>query len=136
MSHTLITVGPNDKLRSAADLMKLGRARHMPVVDDDGDLVGIVSQRDLFHNALLKALGYGARGAEKLMSLFLIKEAMTSNVITIDSEAALSEAAALMLEHRIGCLPVVDDANGLVGILTETDFLALHVEDRAAHGED
>ena len=92
MSQNLTSVGPNDKLSSAADLMKLVRTRHMPVVDDEGDLVGIVSQRDLFHSALIKALGYGSHGQDKLLAMFRIKDAMTSTVITIDSEATLVDA--------------------------------------------
>src|SRR5262245_8402474 len=95
MSRELHTVGPNDKLSTASDVMRLGRIRHMPVVDD-GELVGVVSQRDLFHNALLKSLGYGGNGARKLQDMCLVKEAMATTLWTTSPTTLLSEAAALM----------------------------------------
>jgi CBS domain-containing protein len=95
----------------------------MPVIDD-GELVGIVSQRDLFHSGLLKALGYGARAAHKARESLLVKEAMTSEVITTSPNTALAAAARQMLEHKIGCLVVLDGGK-LVGILTEADFVKL-----------
>jgi CBS domain-containing membrane protein len=64
MTRDVATLGRNESLRTADDVMRLGRIRHLPVVDEDGSLAGIVSQRDLFHSGLLRALGYGshARG--------------------------------------------------------------------------
>ena len=94
--------------------MQLGRIRHMPVLDERGDLVGIVSQRDLFHNALLKAMGYGTHATDKLREMYLVKEAMTEPVITIGANAPLADAAQLMLEHKIGALVVLDDRNNFV----------------------
>ena len=122
MSTNVMVVGPNDKLSSAADVMKLGRVRHMPVIAD-GELVGIVSQRDLFHNALLRALGYGGHAAGKLLDMFLVKEAMVTTVLTTTPDASIASAAAVMLEHKVGCLPVMD-GDDLVGIITEADFVA------------
>lgn len=127
MTSPVTTLDPNDKLATAADVMNLGRIRHIPVVDDEGELVGIVTQRDLFHNALLKALGYGARGAQRLQGMFLVKEAMNTTVVTTTPDTPLAEAAVTMLEKKIGCLPV-KDGDRLVGILTEADFVALAAE--------
>lgn len=124
MTTPVTTLDPNDKLATAADVMNLGRIRHLPVVDDEGELVGVVTQRDLFHNALLKALGYGARGAQKLQGMFLVKEAMSTTVITTTPDTLLRDAAIMMLDKKIGCLPV-KDGEKLVGILTEADFVAL-----------
>jgi CBS-domain-containing membrane protein len=101
MSQNLMSVGPNDKLASAADLMKLGRVRHMPVVDDDGELVGVVSQRDLFHSAVLKTLGYGTHGQEKLLAMCDIKEAMVTDVITIDSASTRLLFCLLLLFSNV-----------------------------------
>ncbi|MGO9452750.1 MAG: CBS domain-containing protein [Candidatus Binataceae bacterium] len=119
------TLKRNDKLTLADDLMRLGRIRHLPVLDDDEqELVGIVSQRDLFRDALARALGYGQRGRRKILDTFAIKEVMVTDVITAAPETSLADAARVMLERKIGCLPVVKDGR-LVGILTESDFVAL-----------
>jgi CBS domain-containing protein len=123
MSRVVMTVGPNDKLATAADVMQLGRIRHMPVLDD-GELCGLVSQRDLFHSALLKALGWGAHGAQKAREMFLVKQAMVTDVRTTTPDTPLSDAAETMIEHKLGCLPVLEGGK-LVGIITESDFVAL-----------
>jgi CBS domain-containing protein len=127
MTADVVTVGPNDKLAVADDVMRLGRIRHMPVVDEDGTLVGIVSQRDLFHNAVLRALGYGTHAKQQALDQFRVKDAMTSNVVTVSPETRLKDAARLMRDGKIGCVVVVHDET-VVGILTEGDFVALYVE--------
>jgi CBS domain-containing membrane protein len=127
MQTKIHTLRRNDKLLVADDLMKQARIRHLPVLDEDGALVGIVSQRDLFRGALLRTLGYGGRAEERMLNTVLVKEAMREPVRTISSDAPLRAAAALMLEHRIGCLPVVDGGK-LVGIVSESDLLQLVAE--------
>lgn len=124
MSRELETVGPNDQLLEAERLMNDHRFRHVPVIDDDDLLVGVLSQRDLFHSALLKCVGYGEHGVTKLLDMFLVKEAMKTDVVSVTPDAPLSSAADLMLERKLGCLPVLD-GDRLVGILTEADFVRL-----------
>jgi CBS domain-containing protein len=124
MSKDVITLGRNEKLTIADDVMKLGRIRHLPIVDDDGELAGIVSQRDLFHSGLMKALGYGSHAQRGALDLLVLKEAMKTEVTTIAPDAKLSDAAKIMLERKIGCLVVVE-AGKIVGILTESDFVKL-----------
>jgi CBS domain-containing membrane protein len=119
------TLKRNDKLTLADDIMRLGRVRHLPVLDDDGQLlVGIVSQRDLFRDALAQALGYGRHAQRKILDTLSVKDVMATDVVTIKPEAPLVEAAKLLTERKIGCLPVVENGR-LVGILTEGDFVAL-----------
>lgn len=125
MTKDVITLERNEKLLIADDVMRLGRIRHLPIVDSDGALVGIVSQRDLFYSGLLRALGYGSHAQREALELVVIKEAMRSDVLTIGPDVELSEAAKLMLEKKIGCL-VVTEAGKIVGILTESDFVKLH----------
>jgi len=124
MTRDVMTVDPNDQLAVAEDVMRLARFRHMPVVDEDGELVGLVSSRDLFHNALLKALGYGTHAKQKAMETTRVKEAMTSPVVTTTPETPLSDAAKVMRDKKLGCLVVVESRK-IVGILTEGDFVAL-----------
>ncbi|RIL04810.1 MAG: CBS domain-containing protein [Proteobacteria bacterium] len=128
MTHEVATVRRNDQLTLADDLMRLGRVRHTPVLDDRGDdLVGILSQRDLFRGALARALGYGAHAQQKVLGMLVIKDVMTSDPVTTTPDTPLADAARVMLERKIGCLPVVEDGK-LVGILTESDFLRLAAE--------
>ena len=119
------TLKRNDKLTLADDIMRLGRVRHLPVLDDDDQtLVGIVTQRDLFRDALAQALGYGKHAQRKLLDSLAVKDVMTTEVVTIRADASLVYAARLLTERKIGCLPVVENGR-LVGILTEGDFVAL-----------
>jgi CBS domain-containing protein len=124
MSQAPTIVGPNETLADASDKMREAGVRHLPVVDDEGELVGVLGEHDLFHNALVKALGYGVHATDKVRELCAVKEAMRTDVVTTRPDATLAEAAALLLEHKIGSLPVLD-GNTLVGIITESDFLAL-----------
>lgn len=124
MSRDVQTLGRNDRLSIADDLMRQKRIRHLPVLDADGEVAGIVSQRDLFRGALVKALGYGRSQEDKILETLVVKEVMATDVVTISPAAPLKEAAATMLEKKIGSLPVVDGGR-LVGILTEADFVAL-----------
>ncbi|MES1178218.1 MAG: CBS domain-containing protein [Myxococcales bacterium] len=128
MTKDVVTLDRNDKLSVADDVMGLGRIRHMPVIDEDGALAGIVSQRDLFHSGLMRALGYGTHAKDQAMGLLVLKEAMHTDVVTITPDAPLQEAAKLMLERRIGCLVVVD-AKKVVGMITESDFVKLALRD-------
>ena len=128
MSSGMLTLGRNDTLNIADDLMKQKRVRHLPVLDGDGELCGIVTQRDLFRGAVLRSLGYGSRAEEMMLASLAVKDAMTENPVTVTATTALADAAQLMLEHGVGCLPVLDDGR-LVGILTEGDFVRLAIAD-------
>lgn len=124
MSREVQTLARNDQLSIADDLMRQNRIRHLPVLDEDGEIAGIVSQRDLFRGALAKALGYGQTQQAKMLEMLLVKEVMQTEVRTTGPNTPLRDAAREMLEHKIGCLPVVEDGK-LTGILTEADFVAL-----------
>ena len=128
MTKEVATLDRNEKLAVADDVMRLGRIRHLPVIDEDGDLAGIVSQRDLFHSGLLRALGFGSHAKDRAMDLLVLKEAMKTEVVTVAPSAPLTEAAQTMLERRIGCLVVVEGKK-IVGIITESDFVKLALRD-------
>jgi CBS domain-containing protein len=127
MTPDVVTLDRNEKLVVADDVMRLGRIRHLPIVDSDGSLAGIVSQRDLFHSGLLKALGYGTHAQANMLDLLSVKEAMKTEVVTTTPDTPLVEAAKLMIERKIGCL-VVLDGQKIAGILTEGDFVKLVAE--------
>ena len=129
MSRDVHTVGRNDELAIADALMKQERVRHLPVLDEDGKVCAVVSQRDLFRGALLRALGYGARAEELMLRQVAVKDAMSAEIQTTAPDTLVADAARLMIERRIGCLPVIENG-GLVGIVTETDFVRLVAEGR------
>ena len=129
MSRDVHTVKRNDELAIADALMKQERVRHLPVLDEDGEVCAVVSQRDLFRGALLRALGYGARAEELMLKQVPVKDAMSSEIHTTIPDTPVADAARVMIELRIGCLPVVENGR-LVGIVTETDFVRLVAEGR------
>ncbi|MFC1665978.1 CBS domain-containing protein [Pseudomonadota bacterium] len=122
MSTDLHTLGRNVNLSVAENLMKQEQIRHVAILDEDEQLCGLVTHRDLFRGALLKALGYGSFIEDKMMDKLLIKEVMTNDVLTTTPDTLASAAAQVMLEHKIGCLPVIENGS-LVGMLTESDFV-------------
>jgi len=122
MSRDVFTLGRNEKLSVADDVMKQKRIRHIPILDGDGELCGIISQRDLFRGILLRSLGYGSRAEQKMLDTLSIKDAMHDEVISTSPKTPLADAARLMLAEKVGCLPVVD-GNRLVGLISEADFV-------------
>jgi CBS domain-containing protein len=116
------TLGRNDTLDLAKDLMTMGRFRHLPVLDE-GRAVGIVSQRDLFRSTLMAAvLGFGPGARLALLRTLRARDVMSQPPITVPPETTVEDASRLMLEKKVGCLPVVE-AGAFVGLVTETDAL-------------
>jgi CBS domain-containing protein len=122
MAEKIITISADDSLSTVEDIMTLGRVRHMPVVRG-GVLVGVVSQRDLFRASLSNLTEFGNEQRRAFLQVVEIKRVMSSPPIVIDPEASAEEAALVMAEKKIGCLPVVE-GDALVGMLTETDLLS------------
>lgn len=131
MTQEVVTLSSNEKFVVADELMRLGRIRHLPIVDEQGLLTGIVSQRDLFLGGLIRALGYGAHAQRKALDAILVKEAMKTDVVTVSPDTPVTDAARLMLEKKIGCL-VVTSGKQILGILTESDFLKLAIRHELA----
>jgi CBS domain-containing protein len=126
MTTEVTTLERNDSLQLAKDIMTLGRVRHFPVVDD-GKVVGVVSQRDLYKASLGSVMKYGEKAQRAFLEGIAVKEVMSDPPTTIAPHASVQEAARLMMEKKIGCLPVLEGPK-LVGIITETDMLKLIVE--------
>lgn len=123
MSSEVVTLERDETLDIADRIMSLGRIRHMPVLDADGRLCGVVSQRDLFRGALASAVGLPKAAQARLLGALLVRDVMAADPVTTTPDTPLKEAAAVMLHRKIGCLPVLDGGK-LVGILTEADFVA------------
>ena len=114
MATDLFTVRPDDLVDLAASVMTWRHIRHVPVEDNEGRLVGLVS-----HRALLKLLTHGAPGNKATVT---VREIMTPEPLTVSSTTPTLEALEIMRRNRVGCLPVLDDGR-LVGIVTSYDFL-------------
>jgi CBS domain-containing protein len=127
MVKEVATLDIEDELSLANDIMRLGRIRHLPVVSGE-KVVGIISERDLFRSSLAQALGYGNKDSREVMKTLRIKDVMVQRVTTVPPDMELKDAVALMVERKIGCLPVVE-GNKLLGLVTETDILMQYCRD-------
>ncbi|GIL18075.1 MAG: membrane protein [Oligoflexia bacterium] len=124
MSENPITVRASEDLETAAVLMAENNFHHLPVVDDNGDIQGIISDRDLL-SVVIRVRPWKVRErAEGGWSKNRVSHVMTKTPETVSPDVTVREAGTVLLENRIGCLPVVD-GNHLVGIITEYDFVKL-----------
>ncbi len=121
MKTQVVSISSDDTLRIVREIMELGRVRHLPVVHK-GKLVGVVSQRDLFHASLSNVIGIGREEQELFLEGVKIADVMSEPPVSISPDAPVQSAAALMADRKIGCLPVVESEK-LIGIVTETDLL-------------
>lgn len=121
MTTGVIALRETDTVGEAEEQMRAADIRHLPVIDARHHVVGIVSNLDL-----VRLLG-NSKGEQKR-----IGEIMTREVLTIRPEMPAHRAAEIMLDRRIGALPVVGDDGVMIGIVTETDFLG--VAHKALHG--
>jgi len=121
MTPDPIVLAPDDTLRRARQLMEEHRLRRFPVLDE-GRLVGIVTDRDVRSAGMSSAVMQERRYVEYVLDRIQVGGIMTPHPITVNPETPIKEAAALILEKKIGGLPVVDGEE-LVGMITETDLI-------------
>ncbi len=121
MQTGVVTISAGDTLSTVEDIMTLGGVRHMPVVRA-GALVGVVSERDLLRASLSNLTGFGQEERRAFLHVVEITRVMSAPPIVISPDAEIEDAARLLAEKSIGCLPVIE-AGKLVGLVTETDVL-------------
>ena len=126
MTPDPIVLVPNDTLRRARQLMEEQHLRRFPVLEE-GKLVGIVTDRDVRSAGVSSAVMQERRYVEYLLDRIQVGGIMTPHPITVNPETPLLEAASLILENKIGGLPVVDGEE-LVGMITETDLIKALIE--------
>ena len=121
MGRNVVTISASERMSTVEDIMTLGHVRHMPVVQG-GKLVGVVSERDLLRASLSVLSEH--RGPERRAFLHVVEivRVMSTPPVVIGPNASVDEAALVMAEKKIGCLPVVE-GDQLVGMVTETDVL-------------
>lgn len=127
MTRDVIAVSPGDSLARLRDLMYDRDVRHMPVIEANRDLVGLVSQRDLLRNHLIEQADVPDFVEDALLQELQVAEVMTTGVLSVEADVDIREAAQILYESKYGCLPVVEGPR-LVGILTESDFVRLMAE--------
>jgi CBS domain-containing protein len=127
MTKKIATVTPEDVIENIDDAMHRLRVRHLPVVDDQGKLVGLLSHPDLLH-AASSFLSDRETDRNSIIDKVPVGRIMQHEVLTVQPTDSLIEAGKLMWDAKIGCLPVVDPEGTLVGIITEADFIAIAVE--------
>jgi acetoin utilization protein AcuB len=126
MTGAPISVPPDTPVLEARQLMTGHRIRHL-LVESSGDLLGIITDRDIRLNMPSQATSLSVWELNYLLTKLTVSEVMTRSVITIGPDRDARDAAEVMLEHKIGALPVVDHGK-LVGILTETDLLRAFIK--------
>jgi acetoin utilization protein AcuB len=120
MTKDALTVTPTETIGQADELMNTNKIRQLPVVQGK-DLVGIVTDRDI-RSFLSGSVLEGVEAREEALNT-KVREIMTTEPMTVSSDDDLQEAIELMIEEKIGGIPVVDEAEGLVGIVTYVDVL-------------
>lgn len=126
MTTELHTLSPDDSLARARQIMVEKRIRHIPVVDSDNVLLGILTHRDLLAAKASNAQQNQAQGSDQWENTVAIANQMTANVNTIDENMSMRGAALQMQKQKIGCLPVLRD-DKLFGIVTDSDFVGLAI---------
>jgi acetoin utilization protein AcuB len=126
MSHPVITISPEMPIVDALNLMKRERIRRAPVVKG-GNLVGIVSDKDLLNASPSPVTSLSVWEMNYLLSKITVKEVMTKKVISVLENTPIEEAARIMVDNKIGGLPVMR-GDDLVGIITETDLFKIFLE--------
>ncbi len=128
MTTPVITVPPDLPFQEALRLMRENHFRRLPVVDKNGKIIGIVSERDLLYASPSPATTLSMWEVNYLLSKIKVDRLMSTTIITVSPDDILETAAHLMVENRIGGLPVVDKDNRPVGIITETDIFKSFVQ--------
>ena len=128
MTKSPITVTADLKVSTALDIMQKNNFHRLPVVDDKGKLIGLVTEGLVTESSNANTTTLDIYELNYLLSRMLVKEIMIKNVQTISPDVFLEEAAAKMVEYRIGVLPVVDDAGKVLGIITEKDIFQAFID--------
>ena len=127
MSKYPLTIGPEESLSDAHKYMLEQKVRHLPVVESEGKMVGLVAEDDLLKAEPSSATTLSVWEIHHLLMEVKVKTVMVKDVITVTEDTPIEEAAHIMLDKKIGSLPVMRD-DDLVGIITESDIFSTFME--------
>ena len=120
MTSSPVSLQKDDKLSLAEEVMTGGRIRHLPILDGER-LVGVLSEADLFHSAF-KVLHFRPDEQRKFVKSLKVEDVMSKHVVSVPADTSIRAAARLMMEKKLGCLPIVEGER-LVGLVTKSDML-------------
>jgi len=123
MTPDVVSVEETDFLSNLLESLQALRFRHLPVTDGDR-LIGLLTERDLLRLSTSNLLPHRTQQDQALFERFRVRDVMQRDVVTVTPETLVTDAGKLLLDKRLGCLPVVNVANQLVGIVTSSDFVA------------
>ncbi|MBQ2655965.1 MAG: CBS domain-containing protein [Erysipelotrichaceae bacterium] len=123
-----ITIGPDQSVSEAIDLMSENGLHRLPVVDKNGKLAGLITEGVITSNTPNNATSLSVFELNYLLNKLTIKDIMIKDVITIGKDALLEEAATILRKNDIGCLPVVEEDNTLIGIITHNDIFTAFID--------
>lgn len=123
-----ITIGPDQSVSEAIDLMSENGLHRLPVVDKNGKLAGLITEGVITSNTPNNSTSLSVFELNYLLNKLTIKDIMIKDVITIGKDALLEEAATILRKNDIGCLPVVDEDNTLIGIITHNDIFTAFID--------
>ncbi len=127
MTRDPLFIRDDTPIDEAMKVMRGSKVRRLPVLNDKGVLVGIVSERDLLYASPSPATSLSVYELHYLLSKIKVSDLMTTEVITVTEDTPLEEAARIMTDNKIGGLPVMSNGK-LVGIITETDLFKIFLE--------
>ncbi|REC95454.1 CBS domain-containing protein [Kushneria indalinina] len=127
MSRNIVTLRLEQTLHDGNELMREHRIRHLPVLDEQGHLVGLLDQKVVLKEALRIADNFGSRRLSHHLGQISLNDVISREVLTLSIDTPLVEAGQKFLAHRQGALPVLDAEGRLVGILSSVDFVRLAV---------
>lgn len=127
MTPNPTTITTNTSLKEALELIRSQSFRHLPVVDEEGKLVGITTEKSLVYASPTSATSLSVFEVDYILSRTKVGQIIQGEVITVGPELPVEEAARVMVDHGIGCLPVVE-GDALVGIISDTDIFRVFVE--------
>jgi len=127
MTPNPVTITVNTSLKEALDLVRSKPFRHLPVLDEDDKLVGIVTEKSLVYASPTPTTTLSVFEVDYILSRTKVGQVIQGPVITVEPDLPIEEAARVMIDQRIGCLPVVEDEK-LVGIISDTDIFRVFVE--------
>ncbi len=123
MTTDVVSVDETDYLSNLLESLQALRFRHLPVTDGER-LIGLLTERDLLRLSTSNLLPHRMQQDQALFERFRVRDVMQRDVVTVTPETPVTDAGKLLLDKQLGCLPVVNAANELVGIVTSSDFVA------------
>lgn len=123
MTTDVVSVEETDYLSNLLESLQALRFRHLPVTDGNR-LIGLLTERDLLRLSTSNLLPHRTQQDQALFQRFRVGDVMQRDVVTVSPETTVTDAGRLLLDKRLGCLPVVNATNELVGIITSSDFVA------------